>query len=459
MSEVIEHLRRAVFLWDRPDMTDGQLLERFISNRDESALAAIVRRHGPMVWGVCRRVLSNHHDAEDAFQATFLVLVRNATSIRQREMVANWLYGVAHQTSLKARAMMAKRRAREKQGNEMPELKAVAEPDLWRDLQPLLDQELSRLPDKYRVAIVLCDLEGKKRKEVARQLKIREGTLSSRLTMARRMLAKRLGRHGLGVSGGALAAMLSQNASASVPTSMVSSTIKAAMMFAAGQAAATGAISARVAALTEGVLKTMLLTKLKTAMAVLLVVAIVGVGSGGLFYRTQAAEPASPQREGQTTEDSQPSLASIAKQLQKLQKTVDGLREEVKGLRANLGRGPDRPSLPAPPSLPGSLPVRPGSPGGGRPPENLGRNRPAPDNVRNPPVPDKRDPQLPPDDELRKPPPAPDNELQKTVDALREEVGRLRATLKQQRLDEEPRRPLPPPERKDNEKRNRNPIP
>ena len=283
MSEVIQHLRRTVLLRDGAGLTDGQLLEDFISRRDEAALAALVRRHGPMVWGVCRRVLRNHHDAEDAFQATFLVLVRKAASIASREMVANWLYGVAHQTALKARATAAKRRARERQVTEMPE-PAVAEQDLWHDLQPLLDQELSRLPDKYRVVIVLCDLEGKTRKEAARQLGVPEGTVASRLARARAMLAKRLARHGLAVSGGALAAVLSQNvASAGVPTSVVSSTIKAASLVAAGQAAA-GMISAKVAALTEGVLKAMLLTKLKIATVVLLV-AVAAAGSGGFPYR------------------------------------------------------------------------------------------------------------------------------------------------------------------------------
>src|SRR5262249_7330193 len=161
-------------------------------------------------------------------------------------------------TALKARATTAKRQAREKQVKKMPEPAAVTEPDLWPDLQPLLDHELSRLSDKYRVALVLCDLEGKTRKEVARQLKIPAGTLSSRLTMARTMLAKRLARHDLAVSGGALAAVLSQKAaSASVPNSVVSSTIKTASLFAAGNAAATGVISVKVAALTEGVLKAM----------------------------------------------------------------------------------------------------------------------------------------------------------------------------------------------------------
>src|SRR5205823_8675279 len=164
MSEVIQHLRRV--LRDGAGLADGQLLEDYLSRRDEAALAALVRRHGPMVWGVCRRVLRNHHDAEDAFQATFLVLVRKAASIVPREMVANWLYGVAHQTALKARATAAKRKGRERQVTQMPE-PAVTEQDLWTDLLPLLDQELSRLPDKYRSVIILCDLEGKTRKEAA----------------------------------------------------------------------------------------------------------------------------------------------------------------------------------------------------------------------------------------------------------------------------------------------------
>src|ERR1700694_4850326 len=134
MSEVIQHLRRTVFLRVGAGQTDGQLLGDFLSPRDEAALAALVWRYGPMVWGVCRRVLRNHHDAEDAFQATFLVLVRKAASIHPREMVSKWLYGVARQTALKARATAAKRRARERQVADMPE--PPVEPDLWSDLRP-----------------------------------------------------------------------------------------------------------------------------------------------------------------------------------------------------------------------------------------------------------------------------------------------------------------------------------
>jgi RNA polymerase sigma factor (sigma-70 family) len=303
MSKVIDHLRKAVLAGGETQLTDGQLLECFVNHRDEAAVAALVRRHGPMVWGVCRRILHSHQDAEDAFQATFLVLVRKAASIIPREMAANWLYGVAHQTARKARATTAKRQAQEKQVNEMPEPAAGTEPDLWRDLQPLLDQELSRLPDKYRLAIVLCDLEGKTRKEAARQLKIPEGTLSSRLTTARTMLAKRLARHGLAVSGGALAAVLVQNAaSAGLPTSVVSNTIKATSLLAAGQAATTGVISAKVAALTEGMLKTMLLAKLKMMTAMLLALSLVTLTSALLAWgqtadKSDSAEKPAPKPE------------------------------------------------------------------------------------------------------------------------------------------------------------------
>ena len=139
MSGVIRHLRRTVLLRDGAGRTDGQLLADYLGRRDEAALAALVRRHGPMVWGVCRRVLRNHHDAEDAFQATFLVLVRRAASIATRELVANWLYGVARQTALKARATAAKRKERERQATKMPE-PAAAQQDQWHDLQPLLDE-------------------------------------------------------------------------------------------------------------------------------------------------------------------------------------------------------------------------------------------------------------------------------------------------------------------------------
>ena len=286
---VIRHLRRAKLLRDGAGLTDGNLLEAFVSRRDGEALGALVRRHGPMVWGVCRRLL-NHHDAEDAFQATFLVLVRRAASITSRELVANWLYGVAHQTSLKARAMAAKRKSREKQVPVMPEPPA-AEHDLRPDVRPVLDQELSRLPEIYRAVLVLCDLEGRTRKEVAGQLGVPDGTVAGRLARARAMLAKRLARRGVVLSGGALAGALAHLAAAGVPPSVVSSTITAASVYAAGRA--TGSIvSANVATLTERVVRAMAVSKLKVATTVLLV-AVLG-GATGLVCRTLAGEPGAP---------------------------------------------------------------------------------------------------------------------------------------------------------------------
>ena len=287
MNELVQHLRRSMYLRDRAEQTDGQLLEDYLSHHDEAALEALVRRHAPMVWGVCRRLLSSYQDAEDAFQATFLVLVRKAASIASRELLSNWLYGVAHQTALKARATAARRTERERQVKEMPE-RAVTDQYLWKELQSLLDKELSRLPDNYRAIILLCDLEGKTRKEAARQLGVPEGTVASRLATARTMLAKRLSRHDLTVSGGALAAVLSQNiSSAAVPSSVGASTIEALTLATAGQAVAQGAISVKAATLTEGVLKSMLLTKCKTRIAVVGMLSLLLLGFTAYYGQGQ----------------------------------------------------------------------------------------------------------------------------------------------------------------------------
>jgi RNA polymerase sigma factor (sigma-70 family) len=311
LTKVIQNLRRST-LPDEASVSDGQLLDQFIEHQDEYAFAALVRRHSPMVWGVCRRIVAHHQDAEDAFQATFLVLARKAASIRPRALVANWLYGVAHRTALKARTIAGKRHSREKQVIDMPEPKAVQH-DSRRDLESLIDQELAALPDKYRVALLLCDLEGKTGREVARQLKIPEGTLASRLRTGRTMLAKRLARHGLAVSGGALGTLLSQCGVGAAPPTVVSMTIKTATLVAAGKTVAAGAVSAKVAALTEGVMKAMFLSKLKALMAVLVLAGGLG-GTAGLTYQMQAAAQPGPQR---VNEKPQPQPVADAKQRDK----------------------------------------------------------------------------------------------------------------------------------------------
>jgi RNA polymerase sigma factor (sigma-70 family) len=284
-----------------------------------------------MVWGVCRRLLG-HHDAEDAFQATFLVLVRKAASVVPRELVGNFLYGVAHQTTLQARRTAARRRAREVQVTVMPDTEAVQQ-DQWLDVKPLLDQELNRLPDIYRTVVVLCDLEGRTRKEVARKPGVPEGTVAGRLARARAMLAKRFTERGVTLSGGVLAAVLARNvACGGVPNSVVSSTIKAASLLAAGQVAAGGAISVKVAALKEGVMKAMLFTKLRAALAVVLILGFVATGATILSCRTAAGQ-----------DDKKPAaekpVEPAAKQ-EKENETFTARGKEVGGLQAGLGYPP-----------------------------------------------------------------------------------------------------------------------
>ena len=169
MNFVVQRLRSAVLLREYVDLTDRQLLDSLINRQDPVATEVLLRRHGPMVWGVCKRILGNHHDAEDAYQATFLLLVQKATSITCRDKVGNWLYGTARQTALHAMAARVKRQRREIQQVQILE-PTVMNTNLWDELGPLLDQELGQLPGKYREVIVLCDLEGKTRQEVASSL-------------------------------------------------------------------------------------------------------------------------------------------------------------------------------------------------------------------------------------------------------------------------------------------------
>lgn len=329
IDRVVEHLRHIALACDGAAPTDVQLLERFLARREEAAFEAIVRRHGSMVLGVCRRVLRNAHDAEDAFQATFLVLARSASSIRSRHLLANWLYGVAYQTALKARIAVIKRQARERAMNDMTEIES-GQQERAVDWQPVLDQELSALPEKYRLAIVLCDLEGKTRKDAAEQIGVPEGTLNSRLARSRRMLANRLARHGVIFSGGAIAVALSQDASASVPVSLVGSTVKAASLIAAGEAMAASVVSAEVAALARGVLSAMLISKLKVALVLIIVIAVLGA-SGGVLVRgalvrqTQATvQPPADWRDARPTVDLTGSWQGDGRGTVVSQRTTDG---------------------------------------------------------------------------------------------------------------------------------------
>jgi RNA polymerase sigma factor (sigma-70 family) len=289
MNVAVRELQTLFEVGSLGGLSDGQLLDRFVERREEAVFEAIVRRHGPMVWGVCRRVLRDHHDAEDAFQTTFVVLARKAASVMIREKLGHWLYGVAYQTAMKARAMRAKRRVREVQVPDIPEPMAV--PDGLRDaLAESLDRELSRLPEKYRIPIVLCELEGMSHREAASQLGWPIGTVSSRLSRARSMLAKRLTRRGLSLSVGSLAVLLAQeSASASLPTRLIGPTVRAASLYAASGAVTAGAVSAGVADLAREVMKMMLLSKFRIGVVMLLASSAVA-GWIGLGQRTLRAQ-------------------------------------------------------------------------------------------------------------------------------------------------------------------------
>jgi RNA polymerase sigma factor (sigma-70 family) len=312
IQSVIHHLQALVVSPDTAGLADGALLERFLSRRDEAAFEALVRRHGPMVLGVCRRVLPNPHDAEDAFQATFLVLVRKAATIARRELLGNWLYGVAYQTARAARAAAGRRRAKE--AKAMPR-QPTPEADLGGELLSVLDQELSGLPDKYRIPVVLCDIQGKSRRDAAQALGLPEGTLSSRLARARALLARRLARRGLTLSAGALAAALAPEATAAaLPPSLIGTTVKVGVLALAGPLT-TGTVSPPVAALSERVIKAMFLAKLKVTLAGLVVGGILALGAGKLAsWQLLAARPAqgeqdpAPAATAASREDAKPLL-------------------------------------------------------------------------------------------------------------------------------------------------------
>jgi RNA polymerase sigma factor (sigma-70 family) len=291
---VLRHLQTLYRCGVTGHQSDEQLLERFLARRDETAeeaFTAIVQRHGPMVLGVCLRILGDRHEAEDAFQATFLVLARKAASVVRRDKVANWLYGVACRTAKQARGRTVRRRAREERVGMSPHIKP-SDGDLGNELRKILDEELARLPARYRAPIVLCELEGLSRQEAARRLGVPEGTISSRLARAKMQLRDRLARRGLGLPMVVLsAALVREVGAATLPDALIESTAHAAMCVAAGSTASV-AVAASVVSLTEGVLRTMLLIKMK---GIALGLGTLGViVSGAVVLGQSNAGPAGP---------------------------------------------------------------------------------------------------------------------------------------------------------------------
>jgi RNA polymerase sigma factor (sigma-70 family) len=332
LHQAVRQLRGVVARQHIGGLPEADLWQRYVHERDEAAFETLVRRHGPMVLAVCRRILRNEQDAEDAFQATFLVLVRRAGSLHSPSTIASWLHGVAYRTALQARRAAARRRVKEAMALPRP----VSPENPLAELRPVLDQELGRLAPKYRAAVVLCDLEGKTRIEVARQLGWAEGTVASRLARGRSILAKRLARRGF--TGTCVALALADGAtSASVSAALVGSAVAAASSCVASGGAASPLLSAKVLALTEGVSKSMFLAKIKSAIAVVLVLGIMGLGARGLIYGTLAAEPAEEMPDAQPpahaqSDDAHQRVLELKQELQQLQTKVTKLEQDTQAM-------------------------------------------------------------------------------------------------------------------------------
>ena len=272
-------------------LSDGQLLERFISARDETAFEAILRRHGPMVLGVCRRAISDQDDVDDAFQATFLILVRKAGSIRDRDTLATWLYGVARRVAVRASASARRRRARER---TMAKDIAIKDPRVARaehdEIRSLIDAELERLPARFRAPVILCDVQGHTHEQAAAQIGCPVGTVKSRLARGRERLRVRLVRRGLTPTLAAVASFLAAERASAVPPTLIQLTISAAARLATGSAFVAAALTPEAAALTKGVILSMLFKKVGLVAAALSVALLVTGATAFLFAPMRAAE-------------------------------------------------------------------------------------------------------------------------------------------------------------------------
>jgi RNA polymerase sigma factor (sigma-70 family) len=317
-TTVLQHIRTLFGGGAVGGLGEEQLLERFMTGRDEAAFTALVERHGPMVSGVCWRILADPHDVEDAFQATFLILAQKAGSIRARHTLGPWLYGVAHRVAIRAKRNATRRRVRERATGEEAAVMPARDGES-QELRQVLDEELARIPAKYRAPVVLCYLEGRTHEEAARQLHWPVGTVKSRLAWAKERLRSRIVRRGLAPCAGLMDAILCpQGASASVPSALVYSTVRAATQMGAGKVA-VGAASASVIALTRGVLNSMLISKFCVSTGVVLSTVLVATGAAVLVAQESGAGSKSEgvQQEAKPEEKARPdepvTLSTLAK--------------------------------------------------------------------------------------------------------------------------------------------------
>ncbi len=320
---MVQRIRRLAAVQTSREYGDGALLERFVGAADEAAFTVLVERHGAMVFGVCQRVLGNTHDAEDACQATFLVLARKASSLRKRSALGSWLHGIAFRISANLKRQLARRQKREQTALRLPSplggrgaggegaapLRSTATDaggDLsWREMRTVLDEELQRLPERYRTALVLCYLEGETRDEAAHRLGATPGALHGLLERGRNLLRERLIKRGLSLSAALLStALVTTPAPAALPPALVVASAKAAALLASGRSLADVALAPHILTLVQEAMKTMLVTKVKIATALVLsaglaVVFLTGSWGSVTFaqdsYRyVQVAQPGTP---------------------------------------------------------------------------------------------------------------------------------------------------------------------
>jgi RNA polymerase sigma factor (sigma-70 family) len=331
LEPVLDYIHRLPRKGTNRDANDADLLNRFVARQDENAFVGLLQRHARLVWAVCRRVHGNVHDAEDSFQATFFVFARQAGTIRRSGSLASWLYRLAYRTAMHAKKNAYKRRRREEKV-AVPAGQVVPATSGLQELQAVLDEEVNRLAEKHRTPFVLCCLQGKSKSEAAAECGWKEGTVSSRLAQARKILQERLTRRGITLSAVLTADAVSERAaSAAVPMTLLNSTAQTAFQFASGKTTAI-ACSASAATLASGVLKAMLWQKVKVVSVLFLAAIFLGTGTSVVSSGAFGSKPVALQTEAKPNADQQPEAG------QKKQERVDLYCEPLpQGALARMG--------------------------------------------------------------------------------------------------------------------------
>jgi RNA polymerase sigma factor (sigma-70 family) len=291
---LLRQLRKAMAAETLAGQSDHELVDRFVTSHDEAAFHAILRRHGPMVYRVCRRVLQLEQDVEDVFQATFLVLARQSNGIRKRASIASWLHGVAYRLALNARKAGIRRRRNEMQSVAGPGTVPLADEVAWKEVRSIFDEELDRLPDRFQAPLVLCYLEGLTQDEAAERLGQSKGTFRRSLERGRDLLCGRLTRRGITLSAALFAPLLSDGTiAASVPSALAASTTEAAVAFVTGKAA-TALATARALALAHALVQPAVSAKVRGALVLVMATILLGFGGAALPMAAPPRVPTHP---------------------------------------------------------------------------------------------------------------------------------------------------------------------